>query len=74
MEETKTLVMYFIDGAGSKASISVENPDSNLLAEEVQTAMESLIADGVLLGTKGTPLVDIHSAHVVTRSIDPLMI
>lgn len=73
MGEIRTLVMYFIDGAGSKTSISVEDPRLDLSPREVQTAMESLISDGVLLGTKGTSLVEIHSAHIVTRTVNPLM-
>ena len=73
MQETKTLVMYFIDGAGSKTSISVENPKNDLIPQEVQSAMEDLISDGVLLGTKGTSLVEIHSAQIVTRTVNPLM-
>ena len=73
MGETKTLIMYFIDGAGNKSSISIEDPKSDLIPEEVQSAMESLIADGVLLGTKGTSLVEVHSAHIVTRTVNPLM-
>lgn len=73
MGETKTLIMYFIDGAGNKTSISVEDPKLDLILEEVQSAMIDLIADGVLLGTKGTSLVEVHSAHIVTRTVNPLM-
>ena len=69
-----TLIMYFIDGAGNKSSISIEDPKPDLIAEEVQSAMESLIEDSVLLGTKGTSLVQVHSAHIVTRTVDSLMI
>lgn len=71
--ETTTLVMYFLDRISKKISVSINDPKVDLTPHDVQTAMNGIIADAVLTGTEGVELVEAHSAQIVTRTVNPLM-
>lgn len=69
--ETTVLVMYFVDGAGKKVSISVAEPKIDLTSAEVGTAMDGIIANNAF-HSKMNDLIAKHSAQVVTKTIDVL--
>lgn len=71
--ETTTLVMYFLDRISKKISVSINDPKADLTPHDVQTAMNGIIEDAVLVGTEGVELVEAHSAQIVTRTVNPLM-
>lgn len=72
--ETRVLVLNFIDSNGGKSSVSIDNPKLSIAPEEIKPAMMEIIADGVLLGSKMSRLVDAHSAFIVTRQAEDMQI
>lgn len=70
--ERKVLVMYFADADGKKHSVSIDDPKFDLTPEEVQTAMETIIADKVLVNSFQQPYVESLVAQIVTTNIERL--
>lgn len=69
--ETTVLVMYFVDAAGKKISISVAEPRIDLTSAEVTTAMDGIITNNAF-HNKMNDLVTKHSAQIVTKKVDVL--
>lgn len=69
--ETTVLYMYFIDEVGGKKSISLPEPRIDLTEEEVKTAMITILTNNVFTN-KTFELTAIHSAQIVTRSVNEL--
>lgn len=75
MKTVKTLVMTFVCADGEKASITLENPASDITPNKVKEAMDVVIAQGALRGSKGLyEMVTPHSAQIVQRTITGLNI
>ena len=70
--ETKVLLLNFINSAGGRTSITIEEPKFDLTEHEVQTAMETIIADKVFENNRGAQLMEIHSAQIVTKHVETL--
>jgi hypothetical protein len=61
---TQTLRMTFLNAAGNRISISLDNPRDNLTQSEVEAAMNTVITKNVFT-TSGGDLVSIDSAAVI---------
>ncbi|ACV64698.1 hypothetical protein Dtox_4011 [Desulfofarcimen acetoxidans DSM 771] len=61
---TQTLRMTFLNAAGNRVSISLDNPRDNLTQSEVEAAMNTVITKKVFT-TSGGDLVSIDSAAVI---------
>ncbi|WP_066638669.1 DUF2922 domain-containing protein [Desulfolucanica intricata] len=64
MAVTQTLRMVFLNQAGSRVTVSVENPRDDIAQAEVQAAMDTIIAKNILT-TSGGDLVSVDSARIV---------
>lgn len=69
--ETKVLELIFINAAGKKTTISLNDPREDLTALEVETAMETIIAKNVFTSTGGD-FVALSSARIISRSVSSL--
>jgi len=63
---TKTLEMVFRTGAGNEASITLTDPKDELTLAEAQAAMQVII-DKNIFAVKGSQLVDIVEARILSR-------
>jgi len=68
----KKLEMIFVNAAGKKTKISVDDPRSDLTSQEVQTVMNDIIARNIFNSTGGD-LVSIDSARIVSKDINVLL-
>lgn len=71
MATTQTLQMRFITQAGTRATISLDNPKDTLTEAEVTAAMDQIIAKNVFL-TTGGDLVAKDSAQIVDRTVNTI--
>jgi hypothetical protein len=71
MEKTK-LEMEFLSSANKKFIIGIDEPRENLTPEEVQTAMEAIIAENVFKSSEAD-LTEVVGARLVTTRVDKLM-
>ncbi len=69
----KSLSMSFLDEAGKKASITVNNVKEDVTEAEVKAAMGLIIAKNIFFSTGGD-LKTIDSAHVVERNSTSLSV
>ena len=75
MKTVNTLVMTFVCADGEKASITLENPASDITPTKVKEVMDIVIAQGALRGSKGLyEMVTAHSAQIVQRTVTGLNI
>lgn len=61
----KELIMTFGTASGSRSSISLESPKSDLTAESVQTAMQALIDSEVLVKKDDDKYTTVYGAKIV---------
>lgn len=71
MATTQTLQMTFINQAGTRTTISLDNPRDDLTEVEVVSAMDEIIAKNIF-NTSGGDLVSKHSARIVDRTVSVL--
>ncbi|MFA7468533.1 MAG: DUF2922 domain-containing protein [Desulfotomaculaceae bacterium] len=71
MATTQTLQMRFVNQAGSRVSISLDNPKDDLTEAEVTAAMDQIIAKNVFI-TSGGDLVSKDSAQIIDRTVNVL--
>ena len=69
----KYLVMTFKTKAGSLAALSVSGIRDGLTPEDVADAMDVVIAKDAFIA-KGGSLVEKHSAQIVTRNVDEIVV
>lgn len=69
--ETKKLEMEFLSEMGKKYVISIDNPKFDLNPGEVQTAMDTIIAQNVFLVSMAD-LVESVESRIVTTHIETL--
>ncbi len=72
-EVTKYLELRFLNEAGGKVTIRVNDPKEGLTAEEVKTAMETII-DKNVFSSRGGDLAAIDSARIISRETVELAI
>jgi hypothetical protein len=66
------LEMIFVNGSGNKVTLRVAEPKEDITAEEIKTAMETIIDKNVFTSTNGGDLVAIAGARIVTRGVTEL--
>lgn len=71
MAATQTLQMSFVNQAGTRTTISLDNPKDTLTEAEVVAAMDQIIAKNIF-NTTGGDLVAKHSAQIIDRTVDVL--
>ncbi len=64
MAVTQTLKMSFVNQAGTKTTISLDNPKDTLTQAEVTAAMDQIIAKNIF-NSAGGDLVSKHSAEII---------
>lgn len=69
--ETTKLELRFLDSANKRVRLSLDDPDTELAPQEIQTAMESIIADNIFASKDGD-LVAAEGARVITTSINEM--
>ena len=69
MAVTQTLQMGFINQAGTRASISLDNPRNDLTEAEVVAAMDLIVAKNIF-NTSGGDLVSKRNAQVVDQTVN----
>ncbi|AGL00262.1 DUF2922 domain-containing protein [Desulfoscipio gibsoniae] len=69
MATTQTLQMSFINQAGTRTTISLDNPKDTLTEAEVVAAMDQIIAKNIF-NTSGGDLVAKHSAQIIDRTVN----
>lgn len=72
MEETKTLQMTFVNAANQRVTLSVQDPREDLAAQDVETAMNEIIAANVI-SSAGGDLVAAVSARIISRQVTELI-
>lgn len=71
MAVTQTLQMTFLTEAGTRTTISLDNPKDTLTQAEVTAAMDQVIAKNIF-NTVGGDLVSKHSAQIVDTTTNVL--
>jgi len=72
VEETKTLQMTFVNAANQRVTLSVQDPREDLAAQDVETAMNEIIAANVI-SSAGGDLVAAVSARIISRQVTELI-
>ncbi|MDI3480939.1 MAG: hypothetical protein PWQ97_594 [Tepidanaerobacteraceae bacterium] len=68
----KSLEMVFQNAAGKNARISVADPKDGLTADEVQAAMDTILAKNIF-NTTGGDIVKAVSASIVSREVTEII-
>jgi len=71
MAAIQTLQMSFVNQAGTRVTISLDNPKDTLTQAEVVAAMDQIIAKNIFISTGGD-LVAKHSAQIIDRTVNVL--
>jgi len=69
MATTQTLQMRFVTQAGSRVTISLDNPKDTISEAEVTAAMDQIIAANVFTASGGD-LVSKDSAQIIDRIVN----
>ncbi|MFA7467909.1 MAG: DUF2922 domain-containing protein [Desulfotomaculaceae bacterium] len=69
MATTQTLQMRFVTQAGSRVTISLDNPKDTLTEAEVTAAMDQIIASNIFTASGGD-LVSKDSAQITDRTVN----
>ncbi|ABO49055.1 conserved hypothetical protein [Desulforamulus reducens MI-1] len=70
---TKTLELIFVNVAGDKVTLRVNDPRDDLQEAEVRTVMDTVVAKNVFTSTGGS-LTGVAGARLVTRDVAELNI
>lgn len=65
---TKRLELQFLNEAGTRATIGLDDPKEDLTDAEVKNAMEAILAEDVFTSPRGD-LVAIAGARIVAREV-----
>jgi hypothetical protein len=68
---SETLQMIFLNAGGRNTTVSVVDPDPELLALDVETVMDSILSYNVF-NTSGGDIVAKVRSQVVSRTVDVL--
>lgn len=69
---TKRLELIFQNQAGSRATISIQDPREDLATEDVMDAMNLIIARNVFT-SPGGDLTDVIGARIVIRDVQDII-
>lgn len=69
---TKTLEMLFENAAGKNSKISVKDPRDDIEAEEVQTAMDTIISKNIF-DTSGGDILTSRGARIITKEVTEIL-
>ncbi len=69
MAATQTLQMSFVNQAGTRTTISLDNPKDDLTQAEVVAAMDLIIAKNIF-NTGGGDLVTKYSAQIIDKNVN----
>ncbi|MCU9611953.1 DUF2922 domain-containing protein [Caldibacillus lycopersici] len=65
----QTLELHFLTELGKTIRIIINDPKEDLLASEIQAAMEQLIQSNIFL-TESGPIVSVKEARLIERNIN----
>ena len=68
---SETLQMIFLNAGGRNATVSVVDPDPELVALDVETVMDSILSYNVF-NTSGGDIVAKVRSQIVSRTVDVL--
>jgi hypothetical protein len=68
---SETLQMIFLNAGGRNTTVSVVDPDPELLALDVETVMDSILSYNVF-NTSGGDIVAKVRSQIVARTVDVL--
>lgn len=68
----KVLELNFSSAEGKNVRVSIDNPIEPIDAEEVKTAMSTIIETDVFLDSEGNALTEAKSARIVDRTVTPI--
>lgn len=71
--ESSVLEMEFLDSAGKKFRIAIDNPRTDLTEAEVRTVMDDIVAKDIFFSTSGD-IVSVSGANIVTTTVQELEI
>lgn len=71
--ESSVLEMEFLDSAGKKFRITIDNPRTDLTEAEVRTVMDDIVAKDIFFSTSGD-IVSVSGANIVTTTVQELEI
>ena len=71
MALTRRLEMQFTNAAGRRVTVAVVEPRDNVTADEVRTAMQTILGRNVFT-TSGGDLTAIAGARIVARDVSEL--
>jgi len=69
--QTQTLQMTFLNQAGGRVTISLDEPKDTLTSTEILAAMDLIIAKNIF-STSGGDLVTKDSARIIDRTVNVL--
>lgn len=67
----KRLQLDFIDGLNKSLRISLDDPKEDLLAADIELAMNSVVSLNAL-GSDGVDIVGIDGARIVTTTVEEI--
>ncbi len=70
-EPTKSLQMTFATANGKEGTMTISDPKADLNAEQVQSAMNDMVASTVFVNKHGQ-FTRVVSADMITRTVDNL--
>lgn len=70
--ETKKLIMFFLDSYGRKSSIFIDDPKFDLNPGQVQTAMDLIVENKVLVNSFQQPFEVTVGAQITTTHIETI--
>ncbi|GIN74416.1 hypothetical protein J14TS2_48910 [Bacillus sp. J14TS2] len=68
----KVLELNFLSAEGKNVRVSIDNPIEPIDAEEVKTAVNTIIEADVFLDSEGNALTEAKSARIVDRTVTPI--
>lgn len=72
MDTVTVLVLEFLDRDGKTKTITINSPKLGLTKDEVKDAMETIIANDVILTNKESHLINIGDFYYRSTTVTPL--
>ncbi|HHV47153.1 MAG TPA: DUF2922 domain-containing protein [Tissierellia bacterium] len=69
--ESARLEMEFLDSAGKKFRITIDNPREGITGEEIKTVMDEIVARNVFFTASGD-IVSANSARLITTTVQDM--
>jgi len=65
------LEMEFLDSAGKKFKLTIDNPREDITGEEIKTVMDNIVARNVFSTTSGD-IVSANGARLITTTVQDM--